>query len=32
MIVERGTHSELLRQRGYYWRLHESGMLLEEAA
>jgi len=31
-MVERGTHSELLRQRGYYWRLHESGMLLEEAA
>ncbi len=31
-IVESGKHSELLRQRGYYWRLHESGMLLEEAA
>ena len=31
-IVESGTHSNLLRQRGYYWQLHESGMLLEEAA
>ncbi len=31
-IVESGNHNELLRQRGYYWRLHESGMLLEEAA
>ena len=31
-IVESDTHSELLRLRGYYWQLHESGMLLEEVA
>jgi ATP-binding cassette subfamily B multidrug efflux pump len=31
-IVESDTHGELLRLRGYYWHLHESGMLLEEVA
>ncbi|HML89252.1 MAG TPA: hypothetical protein PKA28_12505 [Methylomusa anaerophila] len=29
-IVEAGIHSELLRRQGYYWRLHQSGMLLHE--
>lgn len=31
-IVERGTHDNLLLQRGEYWKLHQSGMLLDEAA
>lgn len=30
-IVETGDHNELLRQQGYYWRLHQSGILLDEA-
>jgi len=30
-IVETGNHHELLRRQGYYWRLHHSGILLEEA-
>jgi ATP-binding cassette subfamily B protein len=30
-IVENGSHSELLQRRGYYQRLHQSGILLEEA-
>jgi len=30
-IVETGNHHELLRRQGYYWRLHQSGILLEEA-
>jgi len=30
-IVESGTHSELLALQRYYWRLHQSGILLEEA-
>lgn len=29
-IVESGTHIELLQRQGYYWRLHQSGLLLEE--
>ncbi len=31
-IVEQGTHTALLQLRGHYWRLHRSGILLEEAA
>jgi len=31
-IVEQGSHDELLLQRGEYWKLHQSGMLLDEAA
>lgn len=30
-IVESGTHIELLQHQGYYQRLHQSGILLEEA-
>jgi ATP-binding cassette subfamily B protein len=30
-IVEIGNHSQLLQRQGYYWRLHQSGLLLEEA-
>lgn len=30
-IVEHGTHGELLQRQGHYWRLHQSGILLEEA-
>jgi ATP-binding cassette subfamily B protein len=30
-IVETGNHNELLACQGYYWRLHQSGILLEEA-
>ncbi|KAF0219074.1 MAG: ATP-binding cassette subfamily B [Geobacteraceae bacterium] len=30
-IVETGSHGELLQRQGYYWRLHQSGILLEEA-
>ena len=29
-IVEIGPHGELLHRRGFYWRLHQSGILLEE--
>ncbi len=29
-IVESGAHYELLRQQGYYWRLHQAGILFEE--
>lgn len=31
-IVERGSHGELLGKQGYYWRLHQSGILMDEAA
>jgi ATP-binding cassette subfamily B protein len=31
-IVESGTHAELLQHQGYYQRLHQSGILLEEVA
>jgi ATP-binding cassette subfamily B protein len=31
-IVEAGTHVELLGMHGYYWRLHQSRMLLDEVA
>lgn len=31
-IVERGSHGELLDRQGFYWRLHQSGIQLEEAA
>ncbi|GAM10283.1 putative multidrug resistance ABC transporter ATP-binding/permease protein YheH [Geobacter sp. OR-1] len=32
-IVERGTHGDLLRRQGNYWRLHQSGLMqLHEAA
>lgn len=31
-IVESGNHSQLLQRQGYYWRLHQSGILLDEAA
>lgn len=30
-IVEAGSHGELLLGQGHYWRLHQSGILLEEA-
>jgi ATP-binding cassette subfamily B protein len=30
-IVEEGNHTELLRQRGHYWRLHTSQFLQEPA-
>lgn len=30
-IVERGSHPELLARQGEYWRLHQSGVLLDEA-
>jgi ATP-binding cassette subfamily B protein len=30
-IVESGTHGELLIRQGYYWRLHQAGILEEEA-
>ena len=30
-LVESGSHGELLRQQGHYWRLHQSGILLDEA-
>ena len=31
-IVESGNHLELLQRQNYYWRLHHSGILLDEAA
>lgn len=31
-VVERGSHEDLLSRQGYYWRLHQSGVLLDEAA
>lgn len=31
-IVESGDHNQLLLRQGYYWRLHQSGVLLDEAA
>jgi ATP-binding cassette subfamily B protein len=31
-IVESGSHAELLRWQGHYWQLHQSGILLDEAA
>ena len=31
-IVESGTHGDLLRRQGYYWRLHQAGILEEEPA
>jgi ABC-type multidrug transport system fused ATPase/permease subunit len=31
-IVESGNHGDLLRRQGYYWQLHQSGILLDEAA
>ncbi len=31
-VVESGSHSELLRSQGHYWQLHQSGILLDEAA
>jgi len=31
-IVEAGSHVELLGMQGYYWRLHQSRMLLDEVA
>jgi len=30
-IVETGDHGELLQRQGHYWRLHQSGLLLDEA-
>lgn len=29
-IVETGSHDELLHSQGFYWRLHQSGILQEE--
>lgn len=31
-IVEVGSHEELLERQGQYWRLHQSGVLLDEVA
>lgn len=31
-IVESGNHHELLQRQGHYWQLHQSGILLDEAA
>ena len=31
-IAETGTHDELLQRQGHYWRLHQSGQLLDEVA
>lgn len=30
-IVESGTHPELLSNKGYYWRLYQASMVLDEA-
>jgi ATP-binding cassette subfamily B protein len=30
-IVERGSHPELLARQGEYWRLHQAGLVLDEA-
>jgi ATP-binding cassette subfamily B protein len=30
-IIESGSHDELLVRGGHYWRLHQSGILLDEA-
>jgi ATP-binding cassette subfamily B protein len=31
-IVETGNHHDLLQLQGHYWQLHQSGILLDEAA
>jgi ATP-binding cassette subfamily B protein len=31
-IVESGSHGDLLRRQGHYWQLHQSGILMDEAA
>ncbi|MCX6179642.1 MAG: ABC transporter ATP-binding protein [Chlorobiales bacterium] len=31
-IVENGNHGDLLRRQGYYWQLHQAGLLQEEFA
>jgi ABC-type multidrug transport system fused ATPase/permease subunit len=31
-IVESGSHGDLLKKQGHYWQLHQSGILLDEAA